>query len=102
MASGFDASSSDPAIRRFVQAFQERYGREPGWVEAHAYDAFMIIIHIARQSDRLDGAALKQVLESMGEYVGVSGSIRFDENGDVVKPIRIKTVRNGRFESLGG
>ena len=36
-------------------------------------------------------------LYKIKDYQGVSGLTTFDENGDVIKPVAIKTVLNGKF-----
>ncbi|HDZ20147.1 MAG TPA: hypothetical protein ENH80_00540 [Phycisphaerae bacterium] len=103
LATGFDPASSDAQVQQFVKKFRSRYGHEPGWVEAQAYDAFMLICHVASRLDEdVTGEALKKALDTMGSYKGVAGVIEFDENGDVVKPVVLKTVRNGVFSRLAG
>ena len=37
-------------------------------------------------------------LDKIKNFTGVSGEMTFDENGDVIKPIGFKTVKNGKFE----
>ncbi len=101
LATGFDPSTSEPVASAFVKSFRSRYHREPGWVEAHAYDAFMLLCYAAnRVSTPVTGEKLKIALDSLGEYRGVTGTIRFDKNGDVVKPVVLKVIRRGRFERL--
>lgn len=101
LATGFDSASSDPVIKEFIKDFNNKYHYEPGWVEAHAYDAFMIICQAIREvPEPVDGKKIKQYLDGMGDYKGVTGNIRFDENGDVTKPVVFKTVRNGKFQTL--
>jgi len=101
LATGFDSASSDPVIQGFISDFNKKYSYEPGWVEAHAYDAFMLICQAIREvPEPVDGTKIKQYLDRMGDYKGVTGNIRFDKNGDVTKPVVFKTVRNGKFQPL--
>jgi len=101
LATGFDPSTGDPVGSAFVKAFRSRYRREPGWVEAHSYDAFKLLCYVAERSQiPLTGEELRRGLDNMGAYQGVTGSIRFDRNGDVVKPVVLKVVRGGRFARL--
>lgn len=101
LASAFDPDADDPQVRRFVDSFRSEYGETPGWVEAHSYDAFKLII-VAAQScaDDLTGECIKHALDTLGAYKGVTGRIEFDEKGDVSKPVQMKTVRNGAFVHL--
>ena len=101
LATGFDPSDKGPVVASFVEAFKRKYGRDPGWVEAHAYDAFMLLCYAAERTDPpVTGTKMKAALDHMGDYHGVTGTIRFDANGDVVKPIVLKTIHNGRFLRL--
>ncbi|GAI47596.1 unnamed protein product [marine sediment metagenome] len=40
---------------------------------------------------------IKNILYGVKNYPGVNGSLTFDSNGDVIKSLVIKTVRNGKF-----
>ncbi len=101
LATGFDSASSDPVIQGFISEFNNKYGYEPGWVEAHAYDAFMLTCQAIREIEEpIDGPKIKQYFDEMGDYKGVTGNIKFDHNGDVTKPVVFKTVRDGKFQLL--
>lgn len=101
LATGFDATSDVPRVQEFVQSFRSSYNHDPGWVEAQAYDAFMLVCDaVASVEEKVTGETLRIVLNSMDAYEGVAGTIRFDDNGDVIKPVVLRTVRNGRFVPL--
>lgn len=103
LATGYDASSKDPTTIAFVQSFEKRFGYEPGWMEAHAYDAFMLVVgplHGAKT--QITGDQVKEYLDHLGIYHGVIGDIQFDKNGDVIQPLVYKTVKNGQFVRLEG
>ena len=97
LATGFDAQSQDTTTKQFVDAFKKKFNYEPGWVESHCYDAFMLIVNAMKKTGKTDGESIRQYLDSMGSYSGVTGAIKFDSNGDVTKPVIFKTVRNGKF-----
>lgn len=80
-ASYFDPSK-DPAI---TSSF-----------EANAYDATMLL-YAAMQQCGGDSKTecIRDYLYATKEYPGLGGSTTFDGNGDVVKPVMIKIVRNG-------
>ena len=101
LATGFDPASKDQVVRDFISNFQEKYNYQPGWVEAQSYDAFMLICDaVAHIKNEISGTAMKEYFNQMDEYVGVTGKIKFDPNGDVLKSISFKTVRNGKFQPL--
>ncbi len=100
LATGFDAKSQDPTTKKFVEAFVKKFNYEPTWVESHCYDAFMLIVEAMKSNpNEISGDNMRKFLDGIS-YDGVTGKIKFDENGDVTKPIVLKTVRNGEFIKL--
>ncbi len=83
-------------VHAFVTHFQERYGRDPGLFAAHGYDA-MKILAVAMERNGFTSVGIRDALYEIRDYPGVSGKTDFDENGDVIKPVKLKTVKNGRF-----
>lgn len=101
LATGFNATSSDPISKAFVAGFQKRFGYEPGWMEAHAYDSFMLICDAIKSSKgKVSGTDIRDHLDNLGAYHGVTGDIKFDENGDVIRGVVLKTVTDGKFVPL--
>ncbi len=100
LATSFDAASADKTTKAFVDAFQKRFSYEPGWMESHAYDAFMLVCHgvnSAKRAGKVTGEKIRDYLDHVGSYHGVTGDIRFDENGDVIRKVVFKTVKDGHF-----
>ena len=92
----FDYSKDDPAVQAFVKAYQEKYdGANPDWFAANSYDVIMLAAAAAKKAGTNDRAAINEALGTLGEYVGISGTITFDENGDVIKPLSIVVVKDG-------
>jgi len=88
LATGFDAASTDAVSKAFVNSFQKRFGYQPGWMEAHAYDAFMLVCDGVKSSKgRVSGTRIRGYLDHLGSYHGVTGDIKFDENGDVIREV---------------
>lgn len=94
--SHFDPDSSDPAVQAFQKAYTTKYGHAAEGFAALAYDGLMIIAGGLKQCGA-NSACLKDYLYTVKDYKGVTGATSFDEKGDVVKPIVIKTVKNGQF-----
>jgi len=102
--------------RRFVQAYVQRYGELPDHRGAMTYDAIRLLARVLREIDATSslGAqpsmgetiavrrAIRDYLAGVGTrypaFEGVSGTIRFDENGDVVgKDVAVGIIRNGQI-----
>lgn len=92
----FDYTKADPAVQKFVEAYRAKFaGANPDWFAASAYDVTMLVAEAATQAGSNDRAAINDAIGSMGSYEGITGTITFDENGDVVKPLSIVIVKDG-------
>jgi branched-chain amino acid transport system substrate-binding protein len=102
----------DPAARRFVAAYEERYGESADAYGALSYDAILLLVrgleHTLRSRRTSSGQALRTALRdylaAVGvdhpPFEGVTGRIIFDENGDVPgKEIAIGVVQGGELRT---
>lgn len=96
ISSGYDPKSQDKVVQEFNKRFKEKYGKAPGFVQAQCYDALKILAYVISKGN-YTGEAIQKALEGLKDYHGVTGVISFDENGDVIKPTIIKTIKNGKF-----
>lgn len=62
----------------------------------NAYDA-VYLVKLAIEKGGYNGEGIENALYSIKDFPGVNGTLSFDKNGDVVKPLTIKTVKNGKF-----
>lgn len=93
-----DMQSAAPAYQAFVNAYQERFGRAPGYPAVMAYEAVTALAQA--QTQRRRGQSLQQALLQRGPYPGLQGEIAFDAFGDVRDGLRFAMVRGGRFQAL--
>lgn len=79
------STGKGPAYEAFQQRFKRRFGTEATVNSIKPYDAFMIIAKTVCEAGT-DGKAIRQGLLNMPSYQGISGSISFDEHGDIRDP----------------
>ncbi len=102
------AQASGDAVKRFKEAYKKAYGKDPELFAAEAYDAVQLIAAAFRSlpaKEKVTGDAVRRYLEGVKKYQGASGVITFDKNGDVVKPMAIKKIQNGKpvlVTTIGG
>jgi branched-chain amino acid transport system substrate-binding protein len=92
----YDSESNDPTIRKFVDGYRARYSDTPDVFAAYSYDA-MRILALAVERNGVTSDDIRSGLYSIKDFQGVCGLTSFDENGDVIQPAFLKTVRNGKF-----
>lgn len=101
VASLFHLDDPRPEVKRFVAAFEKRYGVKPPARTVPGYDAVKLLAHAMEKAGSTVPTQVAQALRATQDWSGVTGPHTFAENGDVVaKPVIIKVVRNGRFEFL--
>ncbi|MDH3255786.1 MAG: ABC transporter substrate-binding protein [Acidobacteriota bacterium] len=93
---GFDLTSEDPKIVEFVEAFRNKYALSPDLYSAHGYDAVMVLAEALRAGGPAATDFWKSV-RGLRDFVGVTGTIQFDERGDVQKFPRVYMVEDGNL-----
>jgi len=91
----FDKFSKDPKISEFQKKYRQKYGYYSPVYGALAYDTTMIIAEILKICDKSPDCIKEQLYNI--QFKGVTGPVSFDENGDALKQIDIKTVKNKEF-----
>ena len=95
-SASFDPESDDPGVLAFTEAFESHFGEIPDWIAANSYDAVHILA--ARFRDGASGGdQIKQGLYATQEFQGVGGLTTFDLDGEVIKPLVLLQVHEGRF-----
>ncbi|MCK5320085.1 penicillin-binding protein activator [Candidatus Parcubacteria bacterium] len=88
----------NPDIQDYRNKYKELYNKESSAYAANAYDAVKIIANaIENCNGDKDTDCIRDYLYSVKNYQGIGGNTTFDKNGDVVKPVMIKVVKNGEF-----
>lgn len=99
-STGFDAKSEDATAKEFLAKFKAKYGKDPGLVAALGYDCTRLIIRAVEEREP-SANGIRQYFKDAKNFAGAAGDITFDENGDVHKPIVLKSVQNGQFVKFG-
>lgn len=84
-------------VAKFHAAIQAKYGQDPGITTDVGYDAVKMIAQAIEKADGFTGEDIRRGLNMLKNYPGVSGTMTFDENGDVHKPMRIMKLKAGKF-----
>ncbi|HKJ93079.1 MAG TPA: ABC transporter substrate-binding protein [Longimicrobiales bacterium] len=91
------------ASQQFVQAYRERYNAAPDQFGAMTYDAVRLLAQAIGEVGP-DRTAIRNYLERVGRgspaFRGVSGTIAFDQNGDVANTnVVVGVIRDGKLVS---
>lgn len=90
----FELDSDFAHIQTFVKAYEDKYGEKPDIYAAHGYDAMRVVAAALANRPALPGEVIKG-LRDVKDFPGVTGSIQFDEKGDVRKFPRLYIIGEG-------
>lgn len=99
---GFFPSSARAGADEFTRKFREAYGKEPGVLEAQAYDAAMILITAINESREQGRDSIRDRLKSIKDFKGATGTQYFDSEREAVKRLFILTVVDGNITEAKG
>lgn len=97
----FFPDSPQPEVQGFVRSYTDRYGEPPGFIEALAYDAAMMLMETVPAAERGGRAAVREALSRIQLLRGVTGATEFDETGDAVKKLELLKINGDHVEPLG-
>ena len=83
---------------RFSKMYVDKYSSKPELFAAEAYDAIHLIADAinAQKEAYISTDQIRDYLYGVKNYSGASGTITFDSNGDVQKPMAIKKIKEGK------
>jgi branched-chain amino acid transport system substrate-binding protein len=89
---------NNPKVKEYNEKYLSLYNEESSAFAANAYDAVKIIADaIESCQDYSNTACIRDYLYNIRDYPGIGGTTTFDSNGDVIKPVMIKVVKEGEF-----
>lgn len=108
VSSGYLAGFDTPKNRTFVRAYQQRHplARPPNQPAAATYDILYLLRETMARSGT-DRERLRDAIAAVGSaaapFEGVTGSIAFDENGDVPRQrVVVGRIESGAVRAVGG
>jgi branched-chain amino acid transport system substrate-binding protein len=95
--SQFVWTTDDPEQLAWIEAFRDRFGRDPDVTAMDGYDAAFVLKKAIEAAGSTENTALQQALNEV-EYEGVGGYISFDETGQAVRSLAIArlTPKDGK------
>jgi len=100
IATNLDRDDPRPLVQNFLKQYREAYKEDADMVGASSYDAFMILVKAIEKAGT-DPKAIQKALLETKDYNGLTGKISRFVQGEVVKPVQIQVVKDGKFRRLG-
>ena len=100
IATNLDRDDPRPLVQNFLKNYRKTYNEDADMVGASSYDAFMILVNAISKAGT-DPKAIQKALLQTKDYNGLTGKISHFVQGEVVKPVQIQVVKDGKFRRLG-
>jgi branched-chain amino acid transport system substrate-binding protein len=87
-----------PAVREFVQKYEERYGAKPDSLAALGYDSAKVLADAIKRAGTTDGPKLRDAIAATKGFVGVTGTINLGPDRDPIgKKLVVLEIKNGEL-----
>lgn len=92
-------NNQNPDYLDFVTRYQAKFGRVPSFGAVMGYEAAKVLA-VALQKTGGKAEGLPQALVGIQNFKGLGDTISFDKYGDVVRPIYLGVIRDGKYVSI--
>jgi branched-chain amino acid transport system substrate-binding protein len=94
----YAADNATPVAKKFIDAYNAKYGNVPDDVAALTYDSFGLLWAAIKSACSTDRQAIRDALAKVPSYEGVTGNMQFQEgSGDPIKSAVILQVSGDKF-----
>jgi branched-chain amino acid transport system substrate-binding protein len=86
-----------PQAETFLSEYRTRYNKEPAAVTALGYDGYLVALDAIKRAGSIDPKQIRDAIAATSGFVGATGVVTLDANGDATKSAYIKAVEGGKF-----
>ncbi len=92
----YSSLDTDPKVKEFIAAFNEKFDKDPSAFNAMGYDLGMYIADAIERAGEASPEAVTKALASTEEFVGVTGAFSVDADHNVVKDVVVIKMDGGK------
>ncbi len=93
----FNLEAEKEGVINFVNAYKQLHGVGPDIFSAFGYDSYNILAFAIQNADFIQDQVI-DFLSEVRDYNGITGTMTFDNDGDVIKTFGIKVIDNKEFK----
>ncbi|NLB74637.1 MAG: ABC transporter substrate-binding protein [Firmicutes bacterium] len=87
-----------PASEEFVALYKAEFNKAPNTFAALGYDCYMLVLDAIERAGVVDPVAIRDAMAKTKDFMGATGIITLDANGDATKSAVVLQVQNGEFK----
>ncbi len=91
-----DDPNRGPLVDKWVNDYKAAYGSVPDALATLGYEACEVAFQAITNAQSTDPTKIKDAIQSLKDFQVVTAKITFDQNGDVLKPLSIIQIKNGK------
>ena len=80
-------SEANDQSKAFMRRYKEKFSTEVTYDAAYTYDALMILAEAFKNAGGTDPVSVRNYILKKGKFQGVTGTLSFQPNGEVVSPL---------------
>lgn len=93
----YHVDDPDPAVREFVQKYEQRYGAKPDSLAALGYDSARVLVDAMKRAGKTDGTSIRDAIATTKEFKGVTGNISLGpDRNPIGKKLAVLEIRDGQ------
>ncbi len=93
----YAVEEDNPAVLEFIKAYQAMHNETPGMHAAMTYDTMKLIAQAITDAGSEDPEAIRNALENLTTFHGMSGDMSFTETHDAKRAAFILTFQDGNL-----
>lgn len=93
--SSYDINDPNPVSKQFVDSYRKKFNADPDVYSAVHFDMVLILSNALRAAGN-DREKLRAYISNISDFQGASGITSFGKTGDAIKPVQVKTIKNGQ------
>ncbi len=97
--SPFYADSARPMVKQFVDVYKAKFRATPDFLAAQGFDTASMLL--SAFGTLAPGASLAEALHSMGQFEGVTGQVRVNEQGEFDRIFTVVELGEGKLREVG-
>ncbi|HYI11221.1 MAG TPA: ABC transporter substrate-binding protein [Thermoanaerobaculia bacterium] len=94
----YHVDDPSPAVKDFVQKYQQRYGAKPDSLAALGYDSTKVLADAIQRAGTTEGPALRDAIAATKGFSGVTGNITLGpDRNPIGKKLVVLEIKNGQL-----
>ena len=101
----YTAEDKDPAVQKYVKAYQAKFNKVPDVFSMQGYNAGLILFNAIKTAKTTDGTKLAETIAKTKDLQVANGKLTYDEKHNPITTALIIELKDGKMtlnKKIGG